>query len=161
MRSFGTPGAGVLHGYAPNVGGRLILHACGAGAFIAIGAQRAFPALDLGAVGAPGQFVHLLPIAILPTYTVRLHDGAGCSRLSAFSTPVPNRADLEGARVYAQMLFPSPGSNPLGVLVTNALELTVASAPYYASAAVFGFASATLGVRTDFAPVVRFTGTFQ
>lgn len=102
-----------------------------------------------------------MPLAIAPATQGRVY-GGGCGWLSLFGIAVPDRPVFEGARLYVQMLYPSPGTNPLGLVVTNALELTVGSAPHFDSAAVFGDGAASVApTRTDFAPVVWFTGAFH
>ncbi|HLU38915.1 MAG TPA: hypothetical protein VK081_05990 [Planctomycetota bacterium] len=161
VRYIGTSSTGVLWGFPAHLGGTIYVTACFGGAFVAVGRQRAVPAIDLGPLGAPGQLFHVIPLTIARADVARVYDG-GCPWVSSFQLPVPNRAEFDGARLYLQMLNAAPDRNPLGLVVTNAVEMTVGSPPYYDSAAVFGAqASSAAHYRTDFAPVVRFGGTFQ
>lgn len=77
--------------------------------------------LDLGPFGAPGNAIHASILAMLP---LPLAQSAG---LWSGSVPVavPNDPWLPGASLYAQAWFVHAASNPLGLVTSSGLALTV------------------------------------
>ncbi len=74
--------------------------------------------LDLGAAGMPGCTLH----ASGEVVDLLRADGQGSW---AFGFPVPWRPELVGLHFYVQYVFRSKTANPLGLALTNALDLEV------------------------------------
>jgi hypothetical protein len=73
---------------------------------------------DLTSIGMSGCWLYHDMIALAgPATTV--------GSMALHSLPVPNQAFLIGARLFQQEFVLAPGSNPLGILSSNALQLTI------------------------------------
>jgi len=74
--------------------------------------------IDLSSIGMPGCWLYQDMIAPAgPAVTV--------GNTALHSLPVPNQVFLVGARLFQQEFVLAAGSNPLGVLSSNALQLTI------------------------------------
>ena len=80
--------------------------------------------LDLGPSGAPGQIAYLLPDALVPlSWTT----GFGGS-FANVPVQVPAVPSLVGALLYAQAVANVPSANPLGYVVSDAVEIRLGDA---------------------------------
>lgn len=165
-RSIGAGPAGALVPVASEIlpGSRVTAISCNAGLGVAatlIGLSRLVQPLDLGPAGSPGQSLYFTPIvSVAPTWG-RVHDATACLWIATTSLTVPATPAAEGARVYMQMAYLDSAASP-AINVTNAVEFTVGFDAPYASRCAFGpMASPVADPIPNFAPVVRFTGTFR
>lgn len=105
----------------PVIGGTLTMDVGGAQAgfpsFAVIGAAPAV--IDLGPFGATGCSMLTQPIAILGP-VVTNPNGTG-----THVVPVPNDPALAGAQLEAQAAVVAPGSNPFGLVTTNAASVVI------------------------------------
>lgn len=80
--------------------------------------------LDLGPSGAPDQIAYLLPDALVP---LSWTSGFGGSFATA-TVQVPANPSLVGALLYAQAVAAVPTANPLGYVVSDAVEIRLGDA---------------------------------
>ncbi|MCA8969126.1 MAG: hypothetical protein KDC95_05060 [Planctomycetes bacterium] len=133
---YGTPGFGVFDGMTPSashvgtstrVGYSVILnlsHAVGNGnvpalaGILGIGLADRVPAVDLDSAGMSGSVLY----GDFLTFLAAPVDSAGNGTLTLV---IPNDVSLIDAIVGAQWLVASPGSNPLGLVTTEAYRMTI------------------------------------
>lgn len=76
--------------------------------------------VGLAFLGAPGNSLYLAPDALLPlAWTPNLFGGLE----ARVALVVPNAPTLVGAAVYGQSVVVEPGSNAIGLVTSNAVEL--------------------------------------
>lgn len=77
--------------------------------------------LDLGPSGAPGQIAYLQPDLLVPlSWTTGF--GGNFARVTV---QVPATPSLVGALLYAQAVAADPAANPLGYVVSDAVEIRI------------------------------------
>ncbi len=131
-----------------------------AGATLFAQSRLATP-LDLTSVGAPGNFLHLLPVVQVPFATQAIVPPCAAFEGSvAFN--VPNSSALVGARLAAQGAVAAPSANPLGIVALEGFEFTFADGKPHPVAQVQAPSStATFGAKPLAALVLRLVGSFQ
>ncbi|HLU38267.1 MAG TPA: hypothetical protein VK081_02710 [Planctomycetota bacterium] len=125
-----------------------------------LGAQQV--AVDLAPFGAPGEWLHASPDALIFGTSVS-RPLPSCPWSFDLVFRVPSSPALEGGKVFAQTLLLDPAANALGVRASNGVETSIGRVPAYASGTLFvASPTATQGVLgTVAAPVARITGVFQ
>jgi len=118
---------------------------------------------DLKGLGAPTNSLQVSMDILLPVAPWKI--APGLWNLRAVLT-VPNLATLAGKKFYGQTLFLDPPSNALGLVFSNATEMTLGKGSAADAAAVhsldtkLGFGGFVNTGRSG-GPVLRLTGSFQ
>lgn len=124
-----------------------------------VGFQRFPQPVDLGLIGAPGQWLHFQPVAQLPQSNVLGHH-LPCNLFSVAELTIPARDALTGLKFYVQSIATN-GMFGLPAVTSNALEFTVGARAPYASRCFFGSSAEPVAeVQPLQSPVVKFDGTF-
>ena len=76
------------------------------------------PGVDLSAVFMPGCRLYV-------SADVTVGFAAAGTSSAQHSLAIPNNAALAGAHLYSQSIVVAPGTNPLGVVTSNALDFTI------------------------------------
>jgi len=118
--SGGTPALGSDQGSLPWIGQTFTARLANLGIstalnrpFLILGDSNA--PLELSPLGMPGCSLYANPLVTLP-----LTNQGGTA---TWSVPIPNDPSYVGVSLYTQGFVTSPGSNPLGMVVSNACEL--------------------------------------
>jgi hypothetical protein len=91
---------------------------------LAVGTSPQPVPIDLTPFGAPTNFLYVDPIVLSPhAWTL-----GWFSWYSQFPVPVPNTASLVGTTLYGQSMIFEPAANPLGLVLSHAVELRLGDA---------------------------------
>ncbi|HEU4418067.1 MAG TPA: hypothetical protein VFT55_03965 [Planctomycetota bacterium] len=85
---------------------------------VALGTAQPVP-IDLGSIGAPMNSLYIAPIVAAPHNWVQSFLGFA----STFQLAVPNAPALVGAVIYGQSATLEPLANPLGLVLSHAVEV--------------------------------------
>lgn len=88
---------------------------------LAIGTAPQPNPVDLGAIGAPANFLYVDPIVLVPHAWTRTFIGWS----STFQLNLPNLRSLLHGRVYAQSTILEPRANALGLALSEAIETRI------------------------------------
>jgi hypothetical protein len=81
-----------------------------------------FPApVDLGPLGAPTNSLYIDPLVL----SVHNWQSSFIGRYSTYTLPVPNNALLIGTMLYGQSVLFEPAANPLGLILSHAVEVRI------------------------------------
>ncbi len=88
---------------------------------VALGTAPQPVPIDLGPLGAPTNFLYIDPIVLETHFWTQTFLGWG----STFSLPVPNNPVFIGATIYGQSSMLKPLANPLGLVLSHAVETRI------------------------------------
>mgnify|MGYP003643007402 CR=1 FL=1 len=88
---------------------------------LALGTVRQATPIHLGPIGAPRNLLYIDPVVLIPHAWTQSFIGWN----STFSLTLPNLPSLAGERVYAQSMIFDSLANPLGMVLSPAMETRV------------------------------------
>ncbi|HEX6812728.1 MAG TPA: hypothetical protein VF384_13965 [Planctomycetota bacterium] len=88
---------------------------------LALGTAALTPPVDLSVLGAPTNFLYMDPI-VFATHNWMQHF---IGWMTTSSLPLPNSTTLIGATIYGQSVILVPAANPLGLILSHAVEVRI------------------------------------